>query len=364
MVEALVMQMEPREGLLILLKSLLESGKVKGVIALARDSDGSLAYAIVTDADKIADLDPLFPLMPANLGRELSRITSRGSFPEQLAVVARPCELRGFTEAIKRQQGSRARLIFISHTCRGVFPLKSAVSGKVAESLPEYWDSLPEGEVLSSLRPACQACAEFVPYNADMTLELMGKGAESVFLLHTEVAVSISKDIEGVHEQRELDLVAIERSRKKRSEAWSRLSGDIVDERGLEGLVRLFGKCVGCHACSDACPICYCTLCTFESPSSEYGPMDYERELHKRGAVRVPPGTLYFHLGRMTHMSLSCVACGSCQDVCPTDIPISLVFKKAGEAAQRTFNYTPGIDPKQAIPVVAFEKEEFLDVEE
>lgn len=363
MVEALVFQVDPRKGFQSLLGGLLESRTVKGVIALTRDSGGDVAYSIVTDPEKIADVDPLFPIMPVNLGRELSRITSRGSFPEQLAVVARPCELRGFTEAIKRKQGSRENLILISYTCGGVFPIKSSVSDEIVRLLPEYWRSLREGEVPSFLRPACQACTEFVPYSADVTLEVIGKQQESVFLLNTELANNVAGNTKGFHERRDIDIAIIESLRKSRFDVWTRISSSITEGQGLGSLVRLFGRCIGCHACNDACPICYCTLCTFESPSAEYGPLEFDRELKKRGGIRIPPGTLYFHLGRMAHMSLSCVACGSCQDVCPTDIPISLLFKKVGEDAQRAFDYTPGADPRQAIPVTTFKEEEFLNVE-
>ncbi len=363
MIEALVIQKEPREGLIALLRDLLGSGKVKGIIALGRDIDGVTRYTMVTDPGRIADLDPLYPVMPANLGRELSRLTTSSSFRDPVAVVMRPCELRGFVEAIKRKQGTRENIIVISHTCAGVFPLKAIEAGTSEGPPHAYQNALAKGEILESVRPACQSCSEFVPYGADVALEALGKKDESLFLLHSEKARSIARDIVGIHEPREFERSIIESVRRRRKEAWARLSSGIVDKKGLEGLVRLFGRCIGCHACSDACPICYCTLCNFESSSSEYGPADFEREAGKRGGVRVPPGTVYFHLGRMAHMSLSCVACGSCQDVCPTGIPVSLLFKKVGEQAQHTFGYTPGRDPGQPIPVITFEKEEFLDVE-
>jgi formate dehydrogenase subunit beta len=105
-------------------------------------------------------------------------------------------------------------------------------------------------------------------------------------------------------------------------------------------------------------------LCEFESPDSEYSPSNYETELRKRGGIKVPPGTLYFHLGRLTHIGISCVSCGQCSDVCPVDIPVADIFKKVGESIQKMFEYVPGKDIEEDIPLVSFKQEEFAEIEE
>ena len=79
--------------------------------------------------------------------------------------------------------------------------------------------------------------------------------------------------------------------------------------------------------------------------------------------MRVPPNTIYYHLGRLTHVALSCVGCGSCEDVCPADIPLSIIYKKVGEAVQRMFDYLPGRDVEEEIPLKTFELQELSDVE-
>ena len=40
------------------------------------------------------------------------------------------------------------------------------------------------------------------------------------------------------------------------------------------------------------------------------------------------PEPLLFQLGRMSHMSLSCVSCGMCEDACPVDIPVGRIFQQ------------------------------------
>jgi hypothetical protein len=52
-----------------------------------------------------------------------------------------------------------------------------------------------------------------------------------------------------------------------------------------------------------------------------------------------------------------------CEDVCPVDIPIGQIFKKVGEAAQGIFEYVPGRDPAEEIPIRTFVEDELHEVE-
>ena len=59
-----------------LLRFLLESGKVDGVLSLARTGkNGGLTYSLITNPDLLDEAVPLFPLMPANAAKVLSRLT-------------------------------------------------------------------------------------------------------------------------------------------------------------------------------------------------------------------------------------------------------------------------------------------------
>jgi len=87
-------------------------------------------------------------------------------------------------------------------------------------------------------------------------------------------------------------------------------------------------------------------------------------ELKKRGGLRVPPGIVYFQIGRLDHITISCVGCGACEDVCPVDVPLSIIFKKVGESVQKMFDYVPGKNVEEEIPLVTFEEEEFTEVED
>ena len=82
------------------------------------------------------------------------------------------------------------------------------------------------------------------------------------------------------------------------------------------------------------------------------------------GSLRLPPDTLLFHIGRMLHMSLSCVSCGVCEDACPAAIPIAQVFSLVGSRNQETFDYVPGRSLDESLPLRVYEEEEFKEVEQ
>ncbi len=63
-------------------------------------------------------------------------------------------------------------------------------------------------------------------------------------------------------------------------------------------------------------------------------------------------------------MGISCVGCGMCSDVCPADIPVSSIFMKVGESVQKMFNYLPGRDVEEDIPITTFEEQELEEVED
>ena len=150
--------------------------------------------------------------------------------------------------------------------------------------------------------------------------------------------------------------------RKKEKERLLKETASLMS--GLDGMVETFASCISCHGCREVCPICYCRLCEFDTDRNEYRPETYGTELQKRGGVRVPPGTIGFQIGRMLHMGISCVGCGMCSDVCPALIPVSNIFVKAGESAQKVFEYIPGRDVEEGIPLSTFEEMELSEVED
>jgi formate dehydrogenase subunit beta len=367
MTKILSIDKNPEDGLKELLRFLLENGKVKGVVTLRKTGgDRAISYSLITDPDNVESTVPLFPLMPVNLAKELSRLTLIEAATQPIAVVLRPCELRAFVELVKRTQGSLENILFISSTCGGVYPLEMAVEGNIGERLPEYWEAIGKGEFVPNTRLACQSCEYFVPYTADITVSLLsnkGIEKETTLLLNTERGESIVEGISGRFSEGDLDTKAMEQIQIKRKAEKEKLYDEIeLKNLGIDEITKAFSRCIGCRNCSKACPACYCHVCFFETETSQHGPVYYERELDKRGCVNMLSDTIFYHLVRLFHVSASCTACGQCADVCPANIPLWAISLKMGEAVQKAFDYLPGKDIEEGLPITTFVPEEFTGI--
>jgi formate dehydrogenase subunit beta len=304
--------------------------------------------------------------MPVNLAKQLSQFTLMEAATEPIAVVLRPCELRAFVELVKRTQGSLKNVLFISSTCGGVYPLEMAVERNIDEHLPQYWKAVEQGELAPNIRLACQACEYFVPYTADVTVSLLsnkGIDKETTLFLNTEKGEGIVEGITGKFTEGELATAAIEQIRSKRKAEKEKLSDEVeLRNLGIDEITKTFSRCIGCRNCSKVCPACYCHVCFFETETSEHGPLYYETELEKTGCVNMLADTIFYHLVRLFHVSTSCTGCGQCADVCPANIPLWAISLKMGESVQKAFNYLPGKDIEEGLPITTFVPEEFAGI--
>ncbi len=365
MTKVLKIKKTPEEGIRELLRFLLENERIKGVLTLRKiGKNGAVANSLITDPDGLEDALPLYPLMPTNAGRILSRLTVKGEMKEPIAAVMRPCEIRGFIELVKRQQGSMDNVYIISPTCPGVYPLGMAADDEI-DDLKDYWKAAKDEDIDPDIRPACKACESFIPMNADIALGLVGQkdlDKSSIFYLSSKKGEELVEGMKG--DRGEEEMGSLDSYLAKRSEGKKKLYEEAgIENLDLDGLIDMFGRCIGCKGCREACPICYCQLCTFDSQDTEYSSSVWESEVNIRGGLRIPSNTVYYHLGRLNHVTISCVGCGACEDACPADIPLAMLFKKVGEEVQAIFDYVPGRDLEEDIPLKTFETEELSEVE-
>lgn len=360
MVNIFKIKRKAEEGLKDFLLFLLETKKIEAVFILTKFNNNGVGYSLVKDKAVLKESVPLYPSMPANGGKMLSTLTLREPIRHTIAAVLRPCELRGFVELIKLNQASEENILFISYTCPGVYPLSVLKIGHETK-IYEYWEKVKKFEIPKEVRPTCRACEHFLPYTSDITVSLFGENIdkETIFLTNTKKGEIFAEGFAGkiYREEKKFDrLYEIRRKEKKK------LLSEL-DEKGwgIERLVSLFGRCISCYGCSKVCPICYCKLCDFNSARHEPKLSTYENELSKRGGIRVPTGILLYHLGRMLHVGISCVGCGMCTDVCPSEIPISTIFLKIGSSLQDMLGYIPGKDYGEEIPIRTFKTEEFTE---
>ena len=90
-----------------------------------------------------------------------------------------------------------------------------------------------------------------------------------------------------------------------------------------------FQKCIKCYGCRNICPVCFCKECSLEHP-----------DLVGTGALL--PDVPVFHMVRAVHMAGRCIDCGLCEDACPMDIPLRLLYRKVNEIVVDVFDYETG----------------------
>ena len=96
-----------------------------------------------------------------------------------------------------------------------------------------------------------------------------------------------------------------------------------------------FSKCIKCYGCRNICPVCFCKECSLE-----------HKDLVRAG--NLPPEIPIFHLVRAVHMAGRCIDCGLCEEACPADIPLRLLYRKVGEIVKDVYDYETGISPDQS----------------
>ncbi len=359
-----------------LLGRLLAREKVGAILVMMETQDGmGVQPALVSRADRLEKANPFLPVMPVHLARMASLVTEREPVEDpgrRLAIVLRPCELRALVELAKLKQTDLRQLLTIGIDCVGTY--EGSEWKRWASSDPSaferYLDAARQGKPDSPesvYRHACTICETPSPWNADLSLHLIG--VEGGLLVESPQpalldALGLSAGADAApHSQ------ANERLREVRS-ARRRARLDEVDillrrdQESQPGLVQAFEACQRCHNCTVACPICYCKECLFRTDNLRFEPRHYLGGSERKGAARLPGDTVAFQLTRLCHVSTSCVGCGLCTSACPADLPVDALFQAAARRTQGLFNYVPGRSLDDPLPLATFERKEFVDLGE
>jgi formate dehydrogenase subunit beta len=284
-------------------------------------------------------------------------------------VVLRSCELRGLTELVKLQQASLDDLVTIGIDCLGTYDVSvyAAMRDDGSVDIAAYLATARSGELAAeegfALRDGCQMCEKPHVQDADITFELFGADLSSSIpvSLPDEMGETLGLSAAEIEAQRSQVIEKVVAARTGvRDERFAEIR-ERLDEEGVEGI---FASCVRCHNCMTVCPICYCKTCLFKSQVFDHEPMQYANWARRKGAYRMPADTMLFHLTRLNHMVLSCVGCGMCTSDCPADLPVGSVFRAIGQETQEVFDYEPGRDVEEPLPLITFEEEEWMDVGE
>ncbi|MDP4979117.1 MAG: 4Fe-4S dicluster domain-containing protein [Desulfobacterales bacterium] len=361
------------EALRQLLGSILRIDDVKALLVPSRLPMKQMVMPmLITDPDRLDGIDPLAPAYPMNTAKVVSKL-SRKPVGGTIVVVMRPCEIRAFIELVKLKQGRLEELIILSIDCLGAFRnadyLRLAGGDRPLTSL-DFCRSALAGKTGTEegidIAPACRACEYPVAEGADVVIGLLGVDVDDHLLLQSQSEKGSnllsrldlpSAPTEKNREQVIADLVA--RRSAYRDEMFS-ATGQAVQD--LERLTTYLAGCVNCYNCRVACPVCYCKECVFVTDVFNHEPIQYLQWAQRKGMIKMPTDTVFYHLTRLAHMSTACVGCGQCSNACPNDIQVMELFRTVAQSTQQAFDYVAGRGVDEKPPLSEFRENEFNEV--
>jgi formate dehydrogenase subunit beta len=327
---------------------------------------------LVTDPDHLNAVDPLSPAFPMNTARIVSRLTRKPT-GAKIAAVMRPCEIRAFVELVKLKQGRTDEIVLIGIDCLGAFQNKDYfrfIEQNKEGSTVKFYQHIMSGNGGKidgiDLAPACKACEFPLAAGADLIIGLYGMNVDNQILIQSQTEVgqdllaqlNLAKIKEPAARQGAVDDV-VKKCTAYRDEmfASTRKATDSVEK-----ISAYFATCVNCYNCRVACPVCYCKECVFVTDVFNHEPFQYLRWARRKGIIKMPTDTVFYHMTRLAHMSTACVGCGQCSNACPNDIPVMELFRTIAQDTQQAFDYEAGRSFEEAPPLSVFREDEFPEV--
>jgi len=361
-----------------LLKFALESKRVDAVLAIK--ARGGNRYdgipVLITDPEEVISTAGSLHCVTVNIPRYIKEYLG-GAFDMRLAVVGKPCDIRGIIELVKREQINLDNLLLIGLNCSGTLsPMvakKTIVEEFGADPLDVVYEDIEDNKLVIRLkngtekakelkeleekgygrRENCRRCEIKIPIMADIACGKWGvannkkatfaeicsdKGGELFEEAIKAGYINVEQpDDKAIAERREKEQEAINSALEWQEKDFTALKIMTTEEK-FNYWWEQFNQCIKCYGCRDACPICFCKDCILEAD---------------RGVVmpgEVPPDVMYPMI-RISHVMDSCVNCGQCQDVCSAGIPLARLTFMLNKELFDTFKYQPGMDLDSRLPL-------------
>jgi len=119
----------------------------------------------------------------------------------------------------------------------------------------------------------------------------------------------------------------------------ARLSAMTTEQR-FEYWKKEFARCVKCYACRQNCPLCYCEVCV----------ADKNRPVRIDTSATLK-GNFSWNILRAFHLAGRCVGCSACSQACPAGIDLDLLNLTLAKAAEDNFQYRAGME-RHAEPLI------------
>jgi formate dehydrogenase subunit beta len=351
-----------------LFKVLMEKGVVDALLAPMKQPKRGVMQTLITDPSHVDGIDPFAPVVPLNGAKLASSITATPS-GRKAAMLLRSCEIRALVELGKLKLANFEDVLLVGIDCLGRYEnldfLSLIADGETSESFLEK--ALAGNTEINDLdvSGACKICEFPVADNVDLRLCVIGTGSNNLYIESLtpkgdnalKMAELGTSDSPGGRDAEVKQLVTTRK--KARDEAFTEYRKSTP---GFDELEERLAACINCYNCRVACPVCYCKECVFVTDTFRHNGDQYMGWADSFGTLKMPTDTLFYHLTRMSHMSLFCVGCGQCTSACPNSIDLMPVFRTVAEKTQKRFDYEAGRSHDEKQPLTVFEDDELVEV--
>ena len=249
----------------------------------------------------------------------------RGS---KTGIVLKGCDSRSVGQLLAEGLLKREEIHIIGYGCEGVVDVeKVAAQLRDKCELAEVTQAREEGGELVLQTPAGEVRLAKKDITADKCARCMYPNT-----LDADTFVGEKRE-PVVSEDGYADLAAFEAmSLEERMDFWE----------------EQMSRCIRCHACRSACPMCVCRNHCVSSCRDPHW-------LTQADSVR---DKMFFQIIHATHLAGRCTGCGECQRACPMGIPVLLLKRSLSREVEQLFSYRAGVDTEATPPLLTFTLEE------
>ncbi|MFX1294986.1 MAG: Coenzyme F420 hydrogenase/dehydrogenase, beta subunit C-terminal domain [Promethearchaeota archaeon] len=340
-----------------LLKWMLKEKMVDAVIGFeTKKTRYQLGPVAIEDPKEMTDV-PLSTYMVYNFARTDSAAKflhqkMNGAKDKKVALIARPCDIRGLEEISKRLQVNLNNLFLISTECYGTLSFQAAPKTYSAQKINAdkvMKESLSEDSVTVWLNSgksktikfdkefdrweSCNRCPDKISKSADLSLanfegtyiltEQTEKGKEVLKKAIDSKAISLQKADDATIKKKDTLIQKLIQNATSKRESDIAEFAKLSPEDRYRKIIETYEKCRRCGICINSCIVCFCKDCIVKQKRKEIDPVLY-------------------CLTRLGHMGDSCIQCGKCFQNCPSKIPLAFIHLMFLQKIQNAFGFVPG----------------------